>query len=56
MSTLLSKVLLRVDEVFVDDVVDVAVVGVKELLDLTSLRVVQEQTKVLKKKIMTKII
>ena len=48
MCALLSEVLLRVDKVLVDYIVDVAVVGVEELLYLPRVRVVEEQSQMLK--------
>jgi len=45
--SLLPEALFGGDEVLVDDVVDVGVVGVEELLHLAHLRVVQEQAQML---------
>jgi hypothetical protein len=45
--SLLPEALLSGDEMLVDDVVDVRVVGVKELLHLPHLRVVQKQAQML---------
>ena len=45
--SLLSETLFCGDKVLVDNVVDVWVVGVKELLHLAHLRVVQEQAQML---------
>ena len=39
---LLSKVLLCIDKAVIDDEVDVRVVGVKELNDISQVRVVQK--------------
>jgi|688.fasta_scaffold808766_1 hypothetical protein len=47
--SLLPEALLSGDEMLVDDVVDVRVVGVKELLHLPHLRVVQKQAQMLQK-------
>lgn len=45
---LLSKVLLCIDKAVIDDEVDVRVVGVEELDDVSQVRVVQKQSKVLR--------
>jgi hypothetical protein len=55
MRSFLTETLLGSDEVFVDNVVDVGVVRVKELLHLVHLRVVQEEAQMLQHKKYVKI-
>ena len=50
---LLTEVLLCIDEAVVDDKVDVRVVRVEELNNVRQVRIVQEESKMLKRKTMT---